>query len=530
MDQSRNLAGQAALATAVLLVLPCLVLAPFLWSGWMMTHSGSLNASWLEGFAAELAKGRLYPRYLPDMNDGLGSPVFYFYAPLPFFLSSPWVWLTHSADVAVVLGSALLTGLSGIAAHALFRDHADARPSFAAALLYSFLPYHFATDVMIRGAFGETAAFIFVPLALRFILRLERGPGAAAGLALSLAGLLLSHLPTTLASLPVLGLFGLAMMIRTRSISATLWGLAAAACGASLAAIYILPAFSGQSFIRPEFWNAFAPESDTFWRFRNGGDYLLLAQGIGLGLAAVLALASLWRRGARGVLWPIALVLAGLVILATPLGQPLWPHLGFFRRVQFSWRLFALLDLMTCWLLAMELSRGVAAARTRLAALAALSTLAIAAVQQQALVATPGRPTLFEPPLETYASERAVRADAFEYVPPCVAITSDLYGFMTANEKLIRKLQGAEPSGERIRLFYYPFLRVTADGTEVAAFCEPATGLIAAPGLAGRPPTITPVPLPTEHPGWIVTAAGAAGIVLMLVLAITRRRTPLRAN
>src|SRR5882724_12268628 len=48
----------------------------------------SHHAVWYIQFSTQLWAGDFYPRWLIGMNEGLGSPVFYYYPPAPFFLTS----------------------------------------------------------------------------------------------------------------------------------------------------------------------------------------------------------------------------------------------------------------------------------------------------------------------------------------------------------------------------------------------------------------------------------------------------------
>ncbi len=63
-------------AASVLLLLPTLVL------GTLISHSSPQNLTWASQFAEQFRAGILYPRWMPESFDGLGSPAFYFYPPL----------------------------------------------------------------------------------------------------------------------------------------------------------------------------------------------------------------------------------------------------------------------------------------------------------------------------------------------------------------------------------------------------------------------------------------------------------------
>ena len=60
-----------------------LLLAPSLVLGTLISHSSPQNLTWAGQFAEQFRAGILYPRWMPQSFDGLGSPAFYFYPPMP---------------------------------------------------------------------------------------------------------------------------------------------------------------------------------------------------------------------------------------------------------------------------------------------------------------------------------------------------------------------------------------------------------------------------------------------------------------
>ena len=68
-------------AVAALLMLPA-VLGPS-----MLYDSFIISWVWANQFTSEIARGNLYPRWLPLSNSGLGSPVFYYYPPIAFYVT-----------------------------------------------------------------------------------------------------------------------------------------------------------------------------------------------------------------------------------------------------------------------------------------------------------------------------------------------------------------------------------------------------------------------------------------------------------
>src|SRR6058998_2871942 len=61
------------------------------------THDGQIHEVWCSNVAAQLWSGDFYPRWLEDLNGGLGSPAFFFYPPVPFLITSLFQPLFHGA-------------------------------------------------------------------------------------------------------------------------------------------------------------------------------------------------------------------------------------------------------------------------------------------------------------------------------------------------------------------------------------------------------------------------------------------------
>ncbi len=109
-------------------------------------HSIGLNVIWLDAFSRQLLSGDLYPRWLVDLNEGTGSPVFFFYGPLPFYLASICAWLFGSTSptmIQLAIAESLFVTASGLSFYLLARKHVPIGQATAAALLYMWLPYHF---------------------------------------------------------------------------------------------------------------------------------------------------------------------------------------------------------------------------------------------------------------------------------------------------------------------------------------------------------------------------------------------------
>ena len=340
-----------------LMTATALLLLPFWLRGGSQGHD--LFHHLLSGhfFAVQLWQGEIYPRWLMEMNGAFGSPAFFFYPPLPYYVSALFAGpdpLAHHAMIPLLWSNTLALGLSGLFAYLWLRPFATSGRALAASLLYMALPYHLAIDIYARFALAESWAFVWAPLALLAQDRLcRRAPFALLLLALAVALLTLSHLPITLLILGLLTLRSLLLAWRSKitlhlwpTLLGQLWGLA-------MASLLLLPALLDQGGISMdqmrigmfEFHRNFLdrlPETSSDWRFRGHLAWLTL-------LTLVLLLVA-WAtarepRHPELLIWGVIGTLSFLMML--PPSEPLWHLLLPLQLVQFPWRLNLLLVIAT---------------------------------------------------------------------------------------------------------------------------------------------------------------------------------------
>jgi hypothetical protein len=326
-----------------------------LWPAWAygppLGHSLANNLVWLSSFDAGVWRGEAYPRWLPELWFGAGAPDFFFYGPLPFWVTSLFgraVCWTCSTDKLLSAGTLMLYALSGFGYSHLARRFFDGRAAVVAGLLYVILPYHLMVDWGVRQALGEISAFAMLPFvasALVGLMRNEKWSGLA--LALSVAGLVLSHLPSVVLVAATLGPLALvAAFIRSPTRRQALRLLGAASCyaalGLGLSAFYWWPAFK----LLPEV------SSETLWQTAFNWSHWLFFDGVDepnpplmlvlkfwlLVITAVTGFA-LWRRRPEPALliWCVMPLIAAWFFM-TPLSWPVWSALKPLQAIQFPWR------------------------------------------------------------------------------------------------------------------------------------------------------------------------------------------------
>ncbi|MEM7766719.1 MAG: hypothetical protein AAF253_04435 [Pseudomonadota bacterium] len=415
----------------VLLLVGCPIAVLHAVSGTPDGFSAYYNLAWAEGFDAAFWGGDAYPRRLDTLVDGTGGLDFFFYGPAPFWLNSTIGRLLCggcSATAAFPLTGALLIVLSGAAFYPFARCFAGRRAAALGAGAYMLLPYHMLADWWLRQAVGEIAAFVFIPLVALGMKRiLDRQPGFVL-FTLSLAGLVLSHLPSTMVMAYFLAAYGAVRAWQARGALATLIRpvarlAGAGALGLALSAIYWLPAISLLGDVSPDLlYTAYGDPLN--WLFLDGraapntmtaewtGTLYLAA--LAVAVAAYVALKDGHPARLDWVLGPIAFGL----FMTSVLAAPIWAHTPI-AAIQFPWRTLMVVDLGVA-LAITGLADQFLAPRTPLsAALLRRTRLAALTVAVALCVAT----VLILPTI-TRAADNAHRGDqapiptgALEYIP-----------------------------------------------------------------------------------------------------------------
>ncbi|MDT7602207.1 MAG: hypothetical protein QOF61_204 [Acidobacteriota bacterium] len=307
------------------------------------------HASWYTRFAGQFWAGNPYPRWLLGMNAGLGSPTFFFYAPVPFHIASllqPLLPTDTNGLRHLGIFCALALTASGLTAYLWLRKISGAWAAALGAGLYVLAPYHVVVDLYNREAYTELWAFVWAPLVLRFTATITQRPRRAsfAGLSISYALLASSHLPATLIFSPLPIFYAYSTAERGERKRATVWTLAAMTLGAGLAAVYLLPALFNQD--RVTFADMHAFNYFERWvTFTRANVRDLYGQALwgaltSLCLISCAVFAAYERASKRArreiVFWVMAA--AASVLMMTFASDPVWRILKVVQKVQFPWR------------------------------------------------------------------------------------------------------------------------------------------------------------------------------------------------
>ena len=345
--------GRALAASAIIALAVGLMMLPAVFRPMMLYDSFWIDHVWASQFTALLREGLLYARWLPWSHEGLGSPVFYYYPPLAFYLTGAFGMAGLSTYASIIATFALAFWASGVGAYHWLRGRSEY--PLLGALFFTLAPYHWF-DFYGRGALAESVAIALLPLLAIGLRRIAKGKSWSLA-AIAYGAMILSHLP--LALLTSLFLIAPYTVLHRRQ-----WADFALSCimGIGLAAIYLVPAFELEPFrdsarlwitpfLRPSFWSLYAAN----WQ-------VPVVVQVHVLIAALAVPALIFAVGTRSRPATYASVIIAIALGLIPL---LW-SLPLLRDVQFSYRVLPLAEL---GLAAAFASRASFSMATRIAAL-----------------------------------------------------------------------------------------------------------------------------------------------------------------
>ncbi len=138
-----------------------------------MTHDGGGHLARFTSYAQALRQGQLPPRWAPTFWDGYGYPIFNYYYPLPNILALPFLLLPISIETVgkIILILLLVAACFGI--YLYLRIFIDQSAIIFGVLIYLLAPFLF-TNLYVRGAFGELAAYAILPYCLLAIEKIKQ--------------------------------------------------------------------------------------------------------------------------------------------------------------------------------------------------------------------------------------------------------------------------------------------------------------------------------------------------------------------
>jgi hypothetical protein len=305
---------------------------------------------WLRMFAEQFWRGDIYPRWLTEIYAGRGAPIFFYYPPLPYFITSFLMFLrplslhTPAEYYPLAASAWLAVFLSGCIFYHWVRDETGNRQAaFFSALFYMATPTHIGESFYMAMLFGTIWAYAWVPLMLLAAKKLMQG-GAPAMIfyAGSLFLLIVTNAPMLVICGPLGVLYALLYLDRSRRFSQMLRLGIGVTLGFGLATGYLLPAAAYLPFfISDVFWSA--PDTDFHNFFLNmdfasmfRASYTTLWWGTFLGVVAYLFKTSPWPK--QVVFFAFACL--GALFMTQYASVKLWEAIPLLKTLQYPTRFF----------------------------------------------------------------------------------------------------------------------------------------------------------------------------------------------
>ncbi len=330
-------------------------LNPF--SDTMFTFHDETQPARIQQFVLDLKNLQIPPRLAPDFSFKMGYPVFNFYAP-----SSYWITSTFSlAGINIVSAlklSFLLSILVGfLAMYFLLKEYFDFFPSLTGAVLYVSSLYY-PLDIFVRGNLGEVWFLALFPLALFLVERNSKKSTPFLFFFLTISLFLLFTVHNLLSTVAVFLILGFILIRPLKKV-----GILALALGLLLSSYFLLPMIAENHLTYASYVAKLTKYADHFvcpsqlwqssWGFGgstkgciDGMSFKIGKIQLALGLLGILGLLVSVLKRKKIFQLPVSifyfLLAVSSLFMSTYLSKPIWdlfsPIFSFF---QFPWRFIA---------------------------------------------------------------------------------------------------------------------------------------------------------------------------------------------
>lgn len=326
------------------------------------SHDAIFHLLYADRFKQGLENGFLYPRWVLDANYGYGGPHFIFYAPLSYYLYAAVKIFLSSPVTAMITSIWLGFFLSGITVFAALLKESGKFISLVVAIIYQIMPFHMI-DLYERGNYAELFAFVWIPLIIFFLLRINTSGNRMniLGLGVSYAGLILTHLVSGFMTTFVIGIFAIYHSIVNRNKQVIIGSALGVLLALGLSSFYLLPAIFERQYVHIEYILecTFCDYKQNFLFTREmlnlptyyvGIIHTVFAlELIIFSLLVIFTFRHRQKLVSKASIGVFMLLFIGSCLLTTDLTKPLWAIMPFFPHIQFPWRWFLFMDVSICF-------------------------------------------------------------------------------------------------------------------------------------------------------------------------------------
>ena len=358
------------------LILSSSLLWPIAWAPFF-THHDDVQTIRLYEMDKCIKDGQIPCRWVPDLGDLYGYPLFNYYAPLPYYYGEIFYFLTNNLILSVKV--MFITAFLGayifmyLFARRIWGDLGGA----ISALFYSFAPYH-ALDFYVRGEMGEMWGLMLFPAIFWAFLKLKEKSNIKNILlvAFFIGFLIVSHNLSAMIFLPIALIWVVILYFNNTDKKFLIYSLFSFVLGIALSAFYSLPMFFEKNLVHIDtttigyfsytehFKGLRKLFLDRSWGYGSsvrevpGGERDTLSYQIGwvhlLGwILSMYVTKRLWKKNkfVAGTIFFASLITALSIFMINPRSEFIWNILkDFLKYLQFPWRLLLVIIFMTSFL------------------------------------------------------------------------------------------------------------------------------------------------------------------------------------
>ena len=470
---------------------------PIYWFGMPGGNDLPQHYRFIHTFYGAIHSGDVYPAWSGDTNLGFGDVGIRFYPPLTYYVVVLFRSPTDSWTTALAGSICFWFFVSGLGLFLLAREWFSEKGSLAAAVVFMAMPYH-VNQVYNAGLLAEFTGLAILPFCFLFVRRTMAAGRAidAAGLAVSFALLILTHLPMVIIGSIGLAAFALASIERRKIVSRLLNLGTAVLVSLAASSFYWLRMYAELGLVmhtQPQF-------TDRTYDFRQNflasilhvpsSEYaatslwftdMLFAITAAMIIPAIAIFFLRHRDDERRIIYPVLVVLGVSVFISTALSSLLWENVSILQKIQFPWRFLGLISLAGSIVIAAGVDEigGVFATKLRPLGLIAvglvLAGLAFTAAQVIRPAAYPSR-TEFDVGFERYRTDKSNECwwpiFAYDRVFSNRELASIDDGSVeilkwTSEDREFLVHAGTGTAQVRVATLYFPFWTATANGREL---------------------------------------------------------------
>lgn len=479
----------------ILVIAACAVTLPIFVFGIPSGNDLPEHYRFANAFKDSIANGDLIPSWSFAVNHGFGDVGVRFYPPLTYYLLASAEFFTGSWYYGSKLVFLLLFFLGGLGIYLWTREYFDRVSSLTAGIAYMALPYH-VNQLFNAFLFAEFVAAAIVPFAFYSAARLAREPGTITTIyfGLSVAVIVLTHIPTTIISVIGLAVYVSVLLVIGKNRRAMIGYVAGLFIVLFLTSFYWIRVVSeiayvkhaGQSFGSADFdfrnnflLSYFLNEGPEYW------DRSLWFGDAMLSLTLMVAASGFYltnrnrNDSIRSIILPPFLVLCVAVFFATPLSYPVWANLPGVSAIQFPFRWVSLATIATAFMVAAGFRPTLDLLRSahRPIGMIAAGSLVLAVAFSIFQVMRPARyseKAVFETQVSSFRTREScecwwpiwAKKEAFENKVPFSSMDRKLINMTGTPSDRTYSISDGPAGPARFALFYYPYWRASIEGVD----------------------------------------------------------------